>query len=58
MHDKSLKQQYIGSFANMCRNLDKTSDIGVEIPVFTPCLKKYSQSEARITVAYSAECNG
>ena len=25
---------------------------------FIPCLEKYSQSEARITVAYSAVCNG
>ena len=25
---------------------------------FIPCLEKYSQSEARITVAYSTVCNG
>ena len=25
---------------------------------FIPCLEKYNQSEARITVAYSAVCNG
>ena len=25
---------------------------------FIPCLEKYSQSEARITVAYSAVCTG
>ena len=28
------------------------------ILIFIPCLEKYSQSEARITVAYSAVWNG
>ena len=31
---------------------------GSVILTFTPCLEKYNQSEARITVAYSAVCNG
>ena len=30
----------------------------VYIYFFIPCIEKYSQSEARITVAYSAVCNG
>ena len=33
-------------------------EYAVTILTYIPCLAKYSQSEARIAVAYSAVCNG